>query len=335
MATKTQKQEPQSAGDWWEAELRDAKTRLQKLEGQLEQALKRVWSMDADLRKLTEALAASGSVAATIVALREEVRQLRDQSGRLQDRQAALTNRMEELVRSNQAASARDRNEMAVVLKQVDALGRAIGQYESRMQGMEEVARHLEDDIAASRLAAQGMERAQEEMATRVARVHEATVRLDQEVSRVTTEVEKLKKIDEETADHVRLQAEQSRRLAERVDKIEPLLSFPDEAREALQRATLERDQIVQRLALLERLAADINERSQEFAQISTRLDQRNQHLAAQLMEMSGQLQDMAEQTAAQLKRIFQILIRQRKRQADTIAQEIKELSHGEHQSGE
>lgn len=335
MATKTRKDEPPSAGDWLDAELREAKARLHKLEGELDQALKHVWAMDADLRKLTEALAASGSVAATLVTLREEVRQLHDQSGRLQDRQAALGNRMEELVRSSQAAAARDRNELAAISKQVEALGRAIGQYESRMQAMEDVARHLEEEIAGVRLASQGIERAQEEMATRVARLHETSVRLEQEAGRVAAEVEKLKKVDEELLDHLRLQAEQSRRLSERLDKVEPILAFPDEAREALHRAALEREQLTQRLAVMERLAADISEQAKEFTQTAARLDQRHQHLTAQVMQVTGQLQEVAEQTSGQTKRIFQVLVRQRKRQADTIVQEIKELSHGELHAGD
>lgn len=334
MATRTRKEEPPATGDWMETELREAKVRIHKLEGELDQALKRVWAMDADLRKLTEALAASGSVAATLVALREEVRQLHDQSGRLQDRQAALANRMEELVRSSQAAGARDRNELAAMAKQVEGLGRSIGQYESRMQAMEEVARHLEEEIAGARLASQGIERAQEEIATRVARLHEASVRLEQEAARAAAEVEKLKKVDEELLDHLRLQTEQSRRLSERLDKVEPVLAFPVEAREALHRASVERDQIIQRLAVVERLAAEISERAQEFTQTAARLDQRQQHLAAQVLQMGSQLQEVAEQTSGQIKRIFQVLVRQRKRQADTIAQEIKELTHGELQAG-
>ncbi len=335
MATKTQKQEPESTGEWIENELRDAKARLHKVEGELDQALKHAWAMDADLRKITEALAVSGSVAATLVSLREDVRQLHDLTGRLQDRQAGLTNRMEELLRSNQAANARDHQELGVLAKQIDALGRGIGQYDSRMQAMEDVARHLEEDIAGSRLADQGLERAQEEMALRVARTHEATVRLDQEASRAAGELEKLKKIDDEIADHLRLQVEQVRRLAERLDKLDAIAAFPDEARESLQRAAFERDQMAQRLAVLERLATDVAERTQEFVQTAARLDQRNQHQGAQLMEMTGQLQDMAEQTAGQMKRVFQLLLRQRKRQAENITQEIKELSHGELHAGD
>lgn len=335
MATKTQKQEPESPTEWLESELRDAKARLHKVEGELEQALKHAWSMDADVRKITESLAVSGSVAGTLVSLREEVRQLHGQMGRLQDRQAGLTNRMEELLRSNQAGNARDRQELGVLAKQIDALGRGIGQYDSRMQAMEDVARRLEDDIAGARLTDQGIARAQEDFALRAAGAHEAAVRLDQEAARLAAEAERLKKVDDELADHLRLQAEQSRRLAERLDKLETIAAFPDEAREAFQRAAVEREQLTQRLAAVERLSADIAERTQEFVQAASRLDQRSQQQVAQLLEMTQRLQDLADATKAQFKKVFQVLLRQRKRQAENITQEIKELTQGELHAGD
>ena len=47
--------EPDSPVDWLENELRETKARLHKVEGELEQALKQVWSMETDVKRLTEA----------------------------------------------------------------------------------------------------------------------------------------------------------------------------------------------------------------------------------------------------------------------------------------
>jgi hypothetical protein len=54
-----------------------------------------------------------------------------------------------------------------------------------------------------------------------------------------------------------------------------------------------------------------------------------------QLMAMPEQLKELSEETSKQLKRVFQTLLRQRRRQAETLAQEIKELGHGELQGGD
>ena len=52
MAVKTRDQEPEGPVEWLENELRDTKARLHKVEGELEQALKQLWSMEADVRRL-------------------------------------------------------------------------------------------------------------------------------------------------------------------------------------------------------------------------------------------------------------------------------------------
>jgi hypothetical protein len=52
-------------------------------------------------------------------------------------------------------------------------------------------------------------------------------------------------------------------------------------------------------------------------------------------MDISGQLNELADQTRGQIKRAFQLLLRQRRRQSETLAQEIKELSQGELRGGD
>jgi len=332
---KAQANEPKGATTWLEQELQDAKARLHKVEGELEQALKQVFSMDADLRRITESLSVSGSANSAISALREDVRQLHGQLGKIQDRQSALTNRTEEVVRHRQAETGRDRQDLGALAKQLDSLARSTGQYEGRMQALEEAIRHMEEGVAGERLSGQSRERAFEDVVTRTARSHEATLRLDQEVSHQATEIEQLRKDDVAFDDRVALLSEQTRRLAERIDKLESIAAFPEEARELLKRATFERDQLTARLGLIEQLSGEVTERLQEFLQGQARLDQRGQMQGAELMALSGRVQEMDEQTKAQLKRIFQTFLRHRRRQAETLAQEIKELGQGELHSGD
>jgi len=93
MAVKARDQEPESAVEWLENELRETKARLHKVEGELEQALKQVWSLEADVRRVAEAFSVSGSASAALVALREDVRQLHTLIGKVEDRHSVLANR--------------------------------------------------------------------------------------------------------------------------------------------------------------------------------------------------------------------------------------------------
>src|SRR3989442_12097455 len=91
VAVKARDQEPESPVEWLENELRETKARLHKVEGELDQALKRVWSLEADVRRGPEAFSVSGSASAALPAPREEVRKLQSQMGKTRDRPSAFT----------------------------------------------------------------------------------------------------------------------------------------------------------------------------------------------------------------------------------------------------
>ena len=334
MVAQRKGQQPESPQQWLEEELREAKARLHKVEHELEQALKQVWALDADVRKFAEALASSATETAVLPSLKEELRQLRDQGSRVQDRQTSIGNRTEEVLRQRQAEAGRERQERAALARQVEAMLKAVGQYEGRIQALEEASRHVEEEVAGGRLAQQGLVRDFEELSSRTARNLEAATRLEHELGRAAEQLEALRKEDEALSDRLNLIHEQVRRHGERLDKFEDVAAFPAEAKELLQRARFEREQLAERLGAVERLSTEVEERVQEFVQGLARLDQKSQSQATQLLLMQEQIHELNEQTKEQMKRLFQNILRQRRRQAEALAQEIKELSHGDLSSG-
>ena len=316
--------------DWIENELRETKARLHKVESELAQALKQTYGLEAEMRKLMETLAVSGSVEAALGAFREEVRQLREQASRLEDRQSAVTTRVEQVVSQRQSQTGRDRQEVGLAVKRIEAINRAIEQNDGRMKALEEAARHLEEEVAGTRLANQSIERLIDELNTRTARTHEATLRLDHESGRFGGEIEKLEKSDEALTDRLAAFLEQLRRALDRMDKLEALGTFADETRESLQRAAVEREQLVHKVAQMEHLAGQLAEDTNEFAQTLARLDQRSQAQAVEMLSQAGNLQDLIDQTKGSFKKIYQVLLRQGRRRSEALNQEVKELTQGE-----
>jgi len=335
MAVKARDQEPESPVEWLENELRETKARLHKVEGELEQALKQVWSLEADVRRVAEAFSVSGSASAALAALREDVRQLHSQIGKAQDRHSALANRTDEMFRQRQTETGRDRQDLSDLAKQLSGLTKNVDHFEGRVQLLEEVSRRVEEGVAGGHLADQALERQMEDLSTRTTRAHEAALRIDHDLARLASEVQKTAKDDDAAVERSRVIQEQIRRLSDRVDKLESIAAFPEEARELLQRAAFEREQLAQRLLPIERLSAEVSERLHEFLQTIARLDQRTQAHGAELVDLSGQLSELAAFTRAQLKRVSQLQLRQRRRQHEALAQEIKELGQDELQGGD
>ena len=335
MVAKPKGQQPEGLSEWLENELRDTKARLHKVEGELEQALKHSWSLESEIRKIHEAMNVSGSAVSQLSAMREELRQLRDQVSKVHDRQAAIANRTEEVIRQRQADSGRGKQDVSTLSKQIEAVARGVGQYEDRMKSLEEIVRRAEDSASGARLGAQALERQFEEVALRGQRSLEAAARLEQDVARLTGDTDALTKVDADLDDKIKLILEGTRRVAERLDKMDDIINFPAEARELIQRANSERDQLAQRIALAEKLGGELTEELQKLTHHIAKIDQRQQVQNAQVMDLTGRVQETSEQLQAQVKRVFQLFLRKRRRQMDTLAQEIKELGQGEHPSGE
>jgi chromosome segregation ATPase len=316
--------------EWLENEVRDTKARLHKLESELAQALKIAWSLDADVQKVVQGVAVSGSVEATLQSFREEVRELSGQLGKVQERQGQLANRIEHVGKARKAETGRERYDVSMIAKQVESISRTIDQFDGRMKAFEEVARHLEEEIAGSRLTAQASERLMEDIQTKSARSHEATMRLDQEFARFSGEFQRLEAASETLADRLSLALDQLHKVMERQEQLEATAGTQEEAKEALQSAAYEREQISHRMAGLEHIATEITERTDEFIKGLARLDQRSKNQASELMAMAARLEDLTEQTKMALKKVYKTFLRQRRRASEALNQEIKELTQGE-----
>ena len=329
------KQRPKSestpgTAEWVDGELRETKARLHKIESDLAQSLKQTYGLEAEVRKLMEALAVSGSVEAALQAFREEVRQLRGQVGRVEDRQSSITSRVETVINQRQAESSRGQQDLALMTKQLEASSRVIEQFDARVKTLEEIARHVEEEVAGARLQNAAIDRMMEENNSRTARTHEATLRLDQDFSRFAGGIEEMKKSDENLSERLAAFVEQVRRSAERLDKLETLTTFAEETTEAMQKADFDRDQLTQRIAHVEHLIGEIAQSTGEFAQSLGRLDQRSATQLSELTALAGRLQDLTDQTKAGQKKVYQVLLRQRRRKSEALNQEIKELTAGE-----
>ncbi|MFB3093582.1 MAG: hypothetical protein ACE1ZN_04160 [Dehalococcoidia bacterium] len=310
-------------------ELRQAKAALHKVEHELKQALDQIWNLDSGLHKLEESVGGSDGAAA-LPGVQEGIRELRSQANRLQDRHNELAGRAEELSRQQQSDLERERRERAALLKQAEAAAQSVGQFESRSQRLEESLRHVEEAIAGLRHSQQTLGHEVEELTSRGARDLETALRLEHRMDALATDIEALHKHDGEMEERVTLYEERVHREEERVAKFERDLSLPREIKEQLDRARFERQQMIEHLAKMESSTTKLSERTAEFIQGLARVDERTERQADRLMELAEEVQQQRETVFEQLKRLVRTMERQRRRQLETLAQEIKELTQGD-----
>lgn len=327
--------EKQEAGaevrlQWLDEELRQTKAALHKVEHELEQALNQIWNLDSGLRKLEESTGDAGEAAAAIPGLHEDIRQLRSLGERLQDRQNLLAARLEEITRQQQADLERERQERGNVVKQAEAAARTVNQFDARIQRLEDSLRHVDEAISEIRLSRETILRDLEEVTNRANRNLETALRLEQLVAGLATETQALRKRDAELEEKINLLEERLRRQEERLDKFEDTLQLPLEIKEQMDRAAFERQQMIERLGKVETLSGSLAERTADFIQGLAVVDQRTQHQASRLLELAEELREQRETVFDQLRKLIRTLERQRRRQAEGLAQEIKELSRSD-----
>lgn len=334
--TSPQRQEQpdrDNAVRWVEDQLQDTRARLHKLENELDQALKHVWSVDADVRTLTETVSTSGAATVAVEKLREDIRQLTDWMGRVQDRQNEISNRIDEAARQRQSEVGRERQDVAALSKQIETIERNVVKHGTRVQSLEEAVRHTEDEISELRLTGHGLERSLAEMATKVERTEEAANRLGEETARLAAALDRQEREDARASERLALLSEQFRRFSERADKLDELAEFPQEMKGLLDRATHEREQLSQRMNIVDKLSTEASDVVKALKQTVALIEQRSNNQLAQLTEMASRLQDLEEQTTADLKKIIKVTLRQRRRQIEALNQEVKELTQGEPKS--
>ena len=329
MSVKKQETSTENRLQWLDGELQQAKAALQKVEHELKQALGQIGTLGSGLHKLEKSVGDS-SAADALPRVQEGIRELRSQAGRLQDRHNELATRAEELGRQQQSDLERERQERAALLTQAETAARSVGQFESRIQLLEESLRHVEEAVAELRRSQETLGHEVGELASRGARNLETALRLEHRVDALAIDIEALNKRDGELEERVRLYEERVHREEGRVDKFERELSLPREIKEQLDRSRFEQQQMSERLVKMEASTGEVSERTAEFIQGLARLDQRTQGQAERLMEMAEEVRQQRETVFEQLKRLVRTMERQRRRQAEALAQEIKELSRSD-----
>ncbi|MEE8347241.1 MAG: hypothetical protein V3S20_07845 [Dehalococcoidia bacterium] len=330
MSIQKQEMSVESRQQWLDEELRRANAALHKVEHELEQALNQIFNLDSGLRKLEESIGDAAGVVTALPGIHEVIRELRSQVDRLQDRQNVLASQGEEAGRMQRADQERERRERATLLSQTEMAARTVNQFESRIQLLEESLHHVEEAVAAVHLAQETLARDTEELRSRGDRNLETALRLEHEIGAITAEIEALQKRDGEIEEKVNLYEEKVHRQDERAEKLEEHLSLPLEIKEQLDRARFERQQLTERLGKLETHANALTERTAEFVQGLSRVDQHTQGQTARLLEIAEDVREQREAVSEQMKRLVQTMGRQRRRQAEALAQEIKELNRSE-----
>ena len=311
---------------WLEEELRQAKSQLHKLGQQVEQARNQIWNLAESVQKGEDVLSALASHLTAFPHLQDEMRQAKEQLGRLQERQLANQSRIEEVMRQQQAAAERERGEHSDSLRRLEATERLAQSYEGRMLAVEEGGRRFRDDISLLEKRLEGADKGVEEVAGKTARHGEAVKRLEEEMRRLHGEIDALTKQDSILSERAQLLVEQVRRLGEQVTILSEDRVVHQELADMQDHWRMEGQRLDERLKVLEQAMGERRQHAEDHAHALELLESKSQTQAERLAAFQQQIREQRQQVAAYLRKLSQFQERQKRRQLAAMEQELKEM---------
>jgi chromosome segregation ATPase len=326
---------PPDAVPWLEEEVRQAKALVHKLQQQVEQTTNQAWVLSQGLQKAEDVLAAVSAQLVVLPQVQDEVRQLKEQVGRLHERFLASQGRMEETVRQQQTAMEREREERSASLRRFEGTEKLTQSYEGRVLAMEEGQRRVRDDIALLQKRAVELDKGLDEVAGKVARHGEAVKRLEQESGRVHAELDALAKQDSALSERVGLYGEQARRTEEQVAAVAADRVVRQEFADAQTHSRGEQQRLSERLKALEQTLDEMRQRAEDQGRALELAESKAATQMERVTLFQQQIRDHRQQVAEFLRKLTQFEERQKRRQLASLEQELKEIKQRDLKLGE
>jgi chromosome segregation ATPase len=320
---------------WVEEEVRQAKALVHKLQRQVEQASNQGWVLSQGLQKAEDLLAAMSAQLVALPLVQDEVRQLKEQVGRLHERLLASQGRMEETVRQQQMAMEREREERSASVRRFEGTEKLVQSYEGRMLTIEEGQKRLRDDVAVLQKRAAELDKGLDEVVGKTARHGEAVKRLEQESSRIHAELDTLAKQDSTLTERLQLFGEQARRSEEQVAAIGADRVVRQEFADAEARWRGEQQRLSDRLKVLEQTLAEIRQRAEDQARALELLESKAATQMERVTTFQQQIRDHRQQVGEFVRKLTQFEERQKRRQLASLEQELKEIKQRDLKLGE
>ena len=320
---------------WLEEEVRQTKALVHKLQQQVEQTTNQAWVLSQGLRKAEDLLAAMSAQSAAMPQLQDEVRQLKEQVGRLHERLLASQGRMEETVRAQQTGMEREREERSATMRRLEATEKLTQSYEGRVLAMEEGQRRIRDDIALLQKRAVELDKSVEDAVGKTARHGESVKRLEQESSRVHAELDALAKQDSAISERLQLFGEQARRTEEQVSIVSADRVTRQDFAEAQAQWRGEQQRLADRLKAMEQTLDEVRQRAEDQGRALELLESKAATQMERVTLFQQQIRDHRQQVAEFLRKLAQFEERQKRRQLAALEQELKEIKQRDLKLGE
>jgi chromosome segregation ATPase len=311
---------------WLQDQFHLLKAQLGKAQHQADQTQALALDVADKLRQQEATIADLATQTSAIGPLQEELRQVKEAFGRLQDQQVQLRTQLEETIRQQMTEAERERVQVGDLHRRLEDLERNVEGWLDRQSGVEDAARRYQEGIALANVRAEGIEQRLEALEGRASRNLEATNRIDQEISRIDAAIQGLEREDDLQSERARVALEAARRVEALVESEKRDLLALSQLSERMELLRVERQRLEERLAQAEESVEELRGLFARQEQLVSVLDGRTQGYLGRLEALREEILRHRQEFVDHLLKLSSGQERLKRRQIEELEREIKEL---------
>jgi len=329
MTTMDPNSEARSAHDalsWLQNEMVQSKSHLAKLYQQGDQVQAAIADLNEKLRDMEGRLREFGAKVVGLPQMAEQVRQLAGLLDRIQDTEVLIDTKFEMLERTLGEERTRDQAEKNDLYRRTQDLERRAELLHERQSALDENVRRVQEEIGRTHVQGQSVGQRLDALETKAARSLDAITRIEQTHGDIEAAIRALRREDDVLAERARLAHEIAARLeAELHQESEELRVLPL-LQERVELLRAERQRLEDRTSRAEEQIADLQTRVEREEDVTAHVDVRLRAQESRVDHVHASTLDYRRMLNEQLLKMNQLLERMRRREAEELERQAKEL---------
>ena len=323
---KEQTAETANGSVWVQDQLYQVKAQTAQLEQQLAHLQSIVTQLTESFQGTERSLRETAQGATLAYRLQEEINQSVALIVHLQDEQAELKVRVDDLGRLREATQTRDQEDWLDLVRRTDQLERQVAAWLDRQAGADEASRRMQETLSLVQHELQQIEHRLEAVEGKAARALEGANRAEHTLSQTDATIMALQHEDEAIAERARVAADMAHRLEATLNQHLHELQRVELLAERIELHRAERQRLEDRALRLEEGLGELRDLTQKGEDQRARMAAQQQGLSARLDAVQEQMEEQRVKLVDQIRRLTGSQERTKRRQVQELERELREM---------
>ncbi len=321
--------DPRASADpvgWMQDQMVQVKAQLGRLTQATDQTQAGVLDVNEKMRDTEAKVREMTARTLGLPGMAEQLRQLTGLLDRIQDAEVLIDTKFEIMERQTAEERGRDQAEKNDLYRRVQELERRSESLVERQSALDDTTRRFQDEIARANLQYQGLNVRLEAVESKAGRSVDAVTRLEQEHAETEQSLRSLRREDDVLAERAKLAVDVASRIETEVSTLQEELRVLPLMAERVELLRAERQRLEDRTSHLEETVAHSTTRLEREEDATLHVDSRLKNYDGRIEHVHTLALDFRRSLTDQLLKLNQTIERMKRREAEEMERQVKEL---------